>query len=121
MEKVDAYGIENVNFSLISPSDERWDEYKAQRLERGFDDSELWSLDMTIAKFIYPRLKAFAEHCGSTPSTLKDEEWNIILDDMLKAFEIIINPEKFPWSDEDNKIIVKGLDLFRSYFFALWT
>lgn len=32
-----------------------------QRWTRGFDDSELWSLDWTIAKFVLPRLKAFRE------------------------------------------------------------
>ena len=30
-----------------------------QRRRRGFDDRELWSLDHTIAKYVYPRLKVF--------------------------------------------------------------
>ena len=30
-----------------------------QRRRRGFDDRELWSLDYTIAKYVYPRLKVF--------------------------------------------------------------
>lgn len=55
----DPYGIKNVNFSLIDNTDDRWEDYKKQRLERGFDNSELWSLDSTIAEFVYPRLKAF--------------------------------------------------------------
>lgn len=46
-KKVDPYGIKNVNFSLISKDDNRFEAYKKQRLERGFDDSEMWSLDCT--------------------------------------------------------------------------
>ena len=30
-----------------------------QRRRQGFDDRELWSLDYTIAKYVYPRLKVF--------------------------------------------------------------
>ena len=30
-----------------------------QRRRRGFDDRELWSLDYTIARYVYPRLKVF--------------------------------------------------------------
>lgn len=40
-KKVDPYGIKNVNFSLISKDDNRFEAYKKQRLERGFDDSEM--------------------------------------------------------------------------------
>lgn len=35
--------------------------YWKQRRIRGFDKSELYSLDMTISKFVYPRLKAFRD------------------------------------------------------------
>ena len=34
---------------------------KKQRLERGFDDSETWSLRDTIANFIIPRLERYEE------------------------------------------------------------
>ena len=30
-----------------------------QRRRQGFDERELWSLDYTIARYVYPRLKAF--------------------------------------------------------------
>ena len=35
--------------------------YFWQRRTRGWDDSDLYSLDYTIAKFVLPRLKVFAE------------------------------------------------------------
>jgi len=33
-----------------------------QRIIRGWSDADLWNLDHRMAKFIYPRLKAYAEH-----------------------------------------------------------
>lgn len=50
-------GIPNIQFSLTDKTDEREEKFSQQRIERGFDDSETWSLDCTITKFILPRLK----------------------------------------------------------------
>lgn len=90
LETNDPYGVENVNFTLISSDDKRWGEYAEQRKERGFDDSELWSLDTTIAKFLLPRIKRYREvHCGY-PASLTNERWNEILDKMVAAFEVYL-------------------------------
>ena len=51
--KIDVYGIKNVNFSTINVEDTNWNLFEKQRLERGFDDSELWSLDKTISQALY--------------------------------------------------------------------
>lgn len=127
-EGIDPYGIANVNFSLIKRTDERWQKYQKQRLERGFDDSELWSLDNTITNFILPRLKRFREvHCGY-PASMTSEKWEEILDNMIKAFEYL-NDENLgvddnrPFKechDEREKIINKGLRLFVKYYSGLW-
>ena len=48
-----------MNYSLsntISPDDKRQDLWSKQVDDRGFDDTEVWSLDKTIIKFLYPRL-----------------------------------------------------------------
>ena len=116
--KVDTYGIENVNFTLIDKDDDRWNEYKLQRLERGFDDSEMWNLDTTIAKFIYPRLKRFSENIIGIPCGMTEDIWQTTLDSMVKAFELIVNGESD--EKENQEIISKGLDNFRNYFFQLW-
>ena len=113
----DPYGIANVNFTRIKPSDNRWKEFQEQRLERGFDDSETWSLDITIIKFVLPRLKVFKEVCCGCPSTLTNEKWQDILDKMITAFELAI--EGFP-EKEELKLVDEGLDLFREHFFHLW-
>ena len=47
-----------------------------QRRRRGFDDRELWSLDHTIARYVYPRLKAFNKlsKMSMAPCFFADEE-----------------------------------------------
>lgn len=72
--KIDVYGIKNVNFSTINVEDTNWNLFEKQRLERGFDDSELWSLDKTISGFILPRLKSFREKHSSSPKNISSQE-----------------------------------------------
>lgn len=119
----DPYGIPNVCFTLIDETDERWDEYEKQRLERGFDVSETWSFDATISKFIYPRLKVFLEdtkRLGVHPASLNSvDEWASIIEKMIKGFELLtLDRIK---TDDENKIIEEALDLFREHFHSLWT
>lgn len=122
VEPRDPYGIPNVCFSLVTPDDDRWEAYTKQRLERGFDISETWNLDGTIARFIYPRLKLFIEdvkRIGSYPAHMTYDEWIKILEDMLLGFELLVSDEIK--TDDENKIIEHSLDLFREHFFGLWT
>lgn len=116
----DAYGIKNVNFTLIDESDERWENFKKQRLEQGFDESETWSLYSTIAQFIYPRLKCFYNdgNLVGYPSYLTAKKWHNIVKTMLDAFELIVTKD-YP-TKEESAIIDKGLNLFNKHFFELW-
>lgn len=92
----------------------RWKVVSAfQRRKRGFDDSELWSLDYTILEFILPRLRRFREKkrwgwpgpCAIFDidwddfEALEDsekadldqasiEEWDRMLDKMIRAIEL---------------------------------
>ena len=119
----DPYGIKNVCFSRIEQDDKRWDVYKKQRCERGFDNSELWSLDTTIAQFVLPRLKKFREiRCGQ-PTFMTDDEWDNAIASMIDAFDLIIKDNTdavFKLSYEDNKKIRNGLSAFCGYFCHLW-
>jgi hypothetical protein len=54
-----------------------------QRIIRGWDDSETWSLDFTVAKFMLPRLIRFKELKCGYPCNLTKEEWDKILDEIL--------------------------------------
>lgn len=113
-------GIPNINFSLSKSSDKREGKYMNQRKLRGFDDTELWSLDCTICNFIAPRLKVFIKNSmGSCPSEFIDnpDEWVVILNKMLYAFE---NYGANYNLDENADKIKEGLDLFHEYFNMLW-
>ena len=116
----DAYGIPNVNFSLITEQDERWEDFKQQRLEQGFDESETWALDVTIAKFIYPRLKYFYNDgdINSFPCDLTKEEWCNIVKQMVDAFELLADDGVL--TKEQDEIANNGLKLFAKYYGHLW-
>lgn len=100
----DPYGIPNVNFSLIDNQDSRWEEYTKQRKERGFDNSELWNLNVTIAKFILPRIEAYKETCIAHPGSLTEDKWNTILCKMISAFKIYLYDSDLT---NDEKVIKK--------------
>lgn len=45
--------------------DDRQITWALQREEMGFDETEIWSLDITIIKFILPRLEYLRDWCGT--------------------------------------------------------
>ena len=125
----DILGRENVNFSLIDPEEksELAKKYKEQRMTRGFDDSETWNLDITIAKFLVPRLKVFKE-CNKDcyPCHLTEKKWNKIIDEMIEGFELCITKDVgeyehiFNTRNEKYSKINKALKHFSKYFNYLW-
>lgn len=115
-------GIPNINFSL-KYNKEKEEEYHKQRMDNGFDDSETYSLDYTIARFIYPRLKRFKEVNNGVPGGLSEQEWDDILDTMLDGFRLAATDDNTGTGEEEKErtaIIQKSLDLFAKYFFHLW-
>jgi hypothetical protein len=118
----------NVNFSCIDETDkdpkllEKW---KLQRDERGFDDTETWNLDVTLAKFIVPRLKVFKELNNGYPSKFKaKEEWDKVLDEMIEGFELY--SDKWKCSSDQNMLNLEehkrkqAVKLLGEYFYDLW-
>lgn len=101
----------------ISLTDPRQVLWATQRAERGFDDTELWNLDMTIAEFIAPRLKAYASCIQGVPNGLSEDEWEKMLALMVHAFE------QYTTADFLSKTMKgqKGFKLFRKYFSHLWS
>ena len=118
----DPYGIPNVCFSIIDENDTKWDIFEKQRLKRGFDDSEVWNFDATIARFIYPRLLVFIDDVISNqchPVELTFDEWVNILKEMTEGFKLMSQDNEK--SDDEDRIIERALDLFRKHFHSLWT
>ena len=106
--------------------------YAKQRETRGWDDSETFSLDLTIAKFALPRLKRFKKvTCGcpgflcSGDSHTNDikagmKKWYEILDKIIYAMEIISDDKKWYAPETDDKKVNEGVKLFGEYFRCLW-
>jgi hypothetical protein len=70
--------------------------FKKQRIMRGFDDTELWNLDYTMAKYILPRLIEFRKVMNGYPATIETfEEYAEIVDKMIYAFDHIVNTNEY--------------------------
>lgn len=118
--------------------------YNPQAIAKTINIEEIYDLDVTIARFILPRLIVFKEHCERIPRlNMTREEWNEILDKMIYAFERIAlqteedTPEykayiKAIWNNEMDlvdlkraakaslKPIADGLSLYHKYYRCLW-
>ena len=99
-----------------------------QRLTKGWNDSETWDLDITIAKFIVPRLKRFRELNNGFPNGFTMETWGQTIDHMVESFEMIIQEKTNDNFIEPDIEKAKqrfnrrqeGLILFGKYFHDLW-
>lgn len=104
--------------------------------KEGFCDYEFYSLDYSMALYIYPRLCIFKEKYakyGTPCEFCYDEEgnyingddtgnrlWNETLDKMILAFRYIIKEPDDMDFREVGKIIQEGLDLFAKHYCSLW-
>ena len=106
-----------------------------QRRRRGFDDRELWSLDYVIAKFVYPRLRAFRDTSPVTPcisdlgedrAPTKEEwdaaykEWDDIMGEMVEGFRLMAEHGNWDLDRDASVKVDRSLDLFREWFHSLW-
>lgn len=112
-------GIPNIQFSLTKEDDKREVDYSKQRIERGFDDSETWSLRDTIANFIIPRLERYEEIAKDflqrEPELVDDI--NLFLESMKLISRD--NGSCF-WTKEEQEIVERGLEAFPKIFMSLW-
>lgn len=125
----------------INRQNPRFKEFKKQRETRGFDNTELWGLDVAIAKFITPRLKAYiAYKDNGVPQSLINvvgipgamftpyennhdhdlilDEWKTKLQKMLAYFEFVASEKDT--SDRAPVELKEGLELFSKHFSDLW-
>lgn len=113
----------------LKKNDDRVKEFAKQRKKFGFDDTELWNLEATIAKFTVPRLKRYKEKFASAhiPHGLMLEEWYKIIDDMIYMFEKTIddidrssNATQTRNKREEQRRYNRGLKAFSKYYNDLW-
>lgn len=91
-----------------------------QRRTRGWDDSETWSLDASLAKLIIPRLKRFREVTIAYPHELTFKEWQSILDKMIDSFEWFASDARFDYKPGEYEKAQEGVELFAKYYGGLW-
>ena len=88
------------------------------------DPKELVNLDITIAKFILPRLKSFRKMAYGYPALpgYSYAQWKDDLGKMIDAFEII-SSDDWPSNEligSNREIVDEGLDLFNKFYLSLW-
>ena len=111
----------------INKDDKRYEKHAKQLKTNGFSDSETWSLDSVICKFVLPRLIRFKTLNNGFPGNLTSEKWDAILDQMIFAFEWSLNCEEDKYdklTEEEKKTnwlrYEVGMQQFAKYFRDLW-
>lgn len=115
----------NICFSVpTSVNREQFSKFEAQRRERGFDDSETWNLDMTIAKFILPRLIVFRQLNNGMPQEHTEESYNAVLDEIIEGLTYKANEDEYDLSPEEELVhfnkITKAFELLSKHIHGLW-
>ena len=116
------------NFSIAeevySDEPEKLEKYKKQRDERGFDDTETWHLDKTVALFLLPRLKRYIQVNNGFPGGMTEELYNEILNYIVKSFEEYYQDENVEVSLELEKERLsnakKAVAILGEIWFDLW-
>ena len=122
-------GKEFNNFSIAeevyAKDPEKLKIYHDQRLSRGFDDTETWHLDKTLALFLIPRLKRFLEVNNGFPSDETEESYNEKLNFIVNSFEeyycenlsenVSLETEKLKLENAR-----KSVDFLSKLWFDLW-
>ena len=103
---------------------ERLDHFKKQREENGFDDTETWHLDKTLALFLIPRLERFIQVNNGYPGGETEEYFNEKLNFILKSFKEYYNGENDEVSLELEKERLinanKAVAILGEIWFDLW-
>ena len=96
--------------------------HKKQRFENGFDDTETWHLDCTMALFIIPRLKRFMEVNNGIPVGETLESYYEKLGFIIAAFEnYYVSDKYFNSVDlEERKKLKDDATLAVDYLSKLW-
>ena len=116
------------NFSIAEEVYERdpeaLEKYRQQREKQGFDDTETWHLDRTLALFLIPRLERFIQVNNGFPTSETEESYDEKLNFILNSFkeyyfneneEVSLEIEKERLSNAKKAAIILG-----ELWFDLW-
>jgi hypothetical protein len=123
-------GLSNICFSVANEIYEKdpakIEQYRQQRFERGFDDTETWHMDRTMALFIIPRLKRFIEVNNGIPNDETEESYDEKISFIISAFENYYVSDKYFNSvdiEERKKLtddVRQAVDYLSKLWFELW-
>lgn len=123
-------GLKNINFSvaeeIYGKDPTSLEKYKQQRFENGFDDTETWHIDHTLALFIIPRLKRFIEVNNGIPNGETVESYNEKLNFIISAFENYYATDRYYQSTDSAEReqltddVRKAVGLLSNLWFELW-
>jgi hypothetical protein len=102
----------------VPVDDDRHQLWRQQRTKRGFDDTELWSLDDTILEFILPRLDEFRKNLIGHPPMLTADEWDGILDRIVTGIKDRLDDDSY--YIKPNEYHEETLRLLFKWFGHLW-
>jgi hypothetical protein len=95
-----------------------------QRLIRGWDDSETWSLDVSFAKLMLPRLKRFNEIKCGYPAHMKEKEWDSIIEEIIWGLEWFTSSGRWDLSNKAKEANFKrakaAIQLLAKHYTDLW-
>lgn len=95
--------------------------YINQYKQRGFDDSEIWNLDISLSDFLVPRLKRLRSIIQGYPPDCKSfEEWISILDEIIWMFETYSSKAYQDGFLKNQERMDKAKELFGKYWTYFW-
>jgi hypothetical protein len=123
-------GLKNICFSVADDVYEKdlvkKEQYRQQRFERGFDDTETWHMDRTVALFIIPRLQRFIEVNNGTPIGETEESYDEKIRFIISAFENYYVSDQYYNSvdiEERKKLtddVRQAVEYLSKLWFELW-
>jgi len=118
--------INNICFSVADEIYEKdlvkKEQYRQQRFQHGFDDTETWHMDRTMALFIIPRLKRFLEVNNGIPNGETEDSYNEKIRFIISAFEnYYVSDKYFNSVDiEERKKLTDDVRQAVEYLYKLW-
>lgn len=117
--------LNNICFSVadqVYEKDEKQKEiHRQRRFEFGFDDTETWHLDCTMALFIIPRLKRFMEVNNGIANGETEESYYEKMRFIVQAFENYYATDKYYKAEsEERKKLTDDVRLAVEYLSKLW-
>ena len=85
------FRLENPLF--LKSGDKHYNKQVKQIKERGFCDSEMWSLDFTISLFVLPRLQQFKKKLNAVDTSIGYTTVNVIKNGSKKYYELSKNSD----------------------------